>query len=137
MAMTTNRKLYVWGYNVYGQLGTNTIDTTNTPVQITNVSGIKEISAGRSHSMLLTKSGKVYATGLNSLGQFGNNSTENQVEFTLVDTINNVNTLVAGNTYSMAIKEDGSVWAWGDYYHGVTDIKTISNPCSFNSSLTF
>ena len=127
MAMTTNRKLYVWGYNVYGQLGTNTIDTTNTPVQITNVSGIKEISAGRSHSMLLTKSGKVYATGLNSLGQFGNNSTENQVEFTLVDTINNVNTLVAGNTYSMAIKEDGSVWAWGDYYHGVTDIKTISN----------
>ena len=127
LALTTNRKLYVWGYNVYGQLGTNSTDTINSPTQITNVSSIKEVSAGKTHSSVVTREGNVYVTGLNGLGQFGNGNTDNAKEFTIIDTLSEVYSAVSGNTYSMVIKKDGSVWAMGDYYHGTQDIRTSSN----------
>ena len=127
LALTTSRKLYSWGYNVYGQLGINTVETINTPTQILNISGIMDISAGKSHSMILTKGGNVYATGLNSLGQLGNGTKDYNKEFKLLNTINDVNYITAGNTYSMFIKNDGSVWACGDYYHGLSTMRTSSN----------
>lgn len=96
--------MYSWGYNVYGQLGINTVETINTPTQILNISGIMDISAGKSHSMILTKGGNVYATGLNSLGQLGNGTKDYNKEFKLLNTINDVNYITAGNTYSMFIK---------------------------------
>ena len=127
LALTTNGKLYVWGYNVYGQLGINTGTIITEPTQIKDINGIHEISAGKSHSIILTKEGKIYATGLNSLGQFGNGNKENTKEFTQIDNISDVFSMVAGNTYSMFIKEDGTVWAMGDYYHGTSANRTTSN----------
>ena len=127
LALTTNRKLYVWGYNVYGQLGLGNTDTIDTPTQITGISGIMEISAGRSKSNIVTREGDIYITGLNNLGQFGNGTRENKTEFTLINTISDVYSAVSGNTYTMAISKEGTVWAWGDYYHGIGDIRTTSN----------
>ena len=38
------------------------------------------------------------------------------------------NSLAAtGNTYNVAIKYNGDVYGWGDYYHGLQNVKTMTN----------
>ena len=46
--------------------------------------GIKKISAGDDHSMVLGKDGSVWAAGLNDCGQLGDGTTKDRKNFVLI-----------------------------------------------------
>jgi alpha-tubulin suppressor-like RCC1 family protein len=93
MAVTADGSLYVWGYNVNGQLGVADNSNRLIPTLVTTVSfgsvGIGTIvkiqaldrwdgsSAGQGCTAILTSRGFVYVTGRNGSGWMGNSNTTN------------------------------------------------------------
>lgn len=91
-AVTANNNLYVWGYNVNGQLGVG--DTTNrlVPTLVTtinfgsvSVGNVVKMQAldrwdgsnGTGCTAVLTSLGYIYTTGINGSGWMGNSNTTN------------------------------------------------------------
>ncbi|MHC4867154.1 MAG: RCC1 domain-containing protein, partial [Planctomycetota bacterium] len=78
---TTNRYLWTWGANYWGQLGNNSTQDANTPVQVktgasTYLSDVIDLDAGMQHSIALQSDGDVYCWGRNTHGQVGNGKSE-------------------------------------------------------------
>jgi alpha-tubulin suppressor-like RCC1 family protein len=80
-ALTSFGRLFMWGYNYYGQLGDGTTTDSSTPIDITNnftlSSGekIESVSLGYYHSSALTSLGRLFMWGWNYYGQLGNGTT--------------------------------------------------------------
>ena len=79
IALKSNGSVYGWGYNGYGQLGTNDYVSKDEPTKmlqtVQNIDGEKtqeeveniiDIAAGYYHTLVLKEDGTVWATGLNS-----------------------------------------------------------------------
>ncbi|HVY68441.1 MAG TPA: hypothetical protein VHH73_00840, partial [Verrucomicrobiae bacterium] len=72
---------------------------TNIPA---GLSGIRAISAGRTHAAAVLNNGTVVAWGLNDHGQTS-----------VPEGLNNVTSVAAGADYTMALRADGNVVTWG------------------------
>ena len=124
MALCSDGSVATWGYNGNGQLGSNSMDSSNVPVAVTTagvLSGktVIAVAAGGAHSLALCSDGRVAAWGYNGRGQLGNNSTTDSRVPVLV-TISEgdlwgktVIAVAAGRVHSLALCSDGSVAAWG------------------------
>ena len=108
----------IWscGYNEEGQLGlNNTTDKTTFTKVTTNISNVKQIVCGYSHTVILKNDGSVWSCGYNSDGQLGLNNTTDKTSFTKVTTnINNdVKQIACGYYHTFILKNDGSVYSCG------------------------
>ncbi|MEO5949512.1 MAG: hypothetical protein ABIP74_03840 [Candidatus Saccharimonas sp.] len=91
-ALSSDGKMYCWGYNASGQLGNNTQTDSAVPVQVGGALAgltITDIGGTRDTSCAIA-SGKIYCWGGNSYGSLGINS---GVSYVLTPTL-----VVAGNT---------------------------------------
>lgn len=84
MNWTINRlslsfKVYGWGYNGGGQIGTGNSSNQLSPVKVTALTGtvIKKIVCGHSHTLAISDEGILYSWGSNSFGQLGIGSKNN------------------------------------------------------------
>lgn len=74
--LTGSGQMWCWGYNAQGQLGDNTNNSSNTPVQVSGLgSGDFEIGLGRYHSCILLDGPRVQCWGSNLYGQLGDGTT--------------------------------------------------------------
>jgi alpha-tubulin suppressor-like RCC1 family protein len=89
VALKSNGRVVVWGYNGSGQ--------TNVPASATNVIAI---AAAQDHTLALRTNGTVVAWGSGGIG--------------VPAGLSNVIAVAAGDYHSMALKADGTVVAWGD-----------------------
>lgn len=73
LALDSQRNVWAWGDNKYGQLGINSYQDAATPLKISGLSNILELSAGGEdgHSIALDRDGKVWTWGSNRSGQLG------------------------------------------------------------------
>jgi alpha-tubulin suppressor-like RCC1 family protein len=74
LALKTDGTVWAWGNSYSGQLGDGTSGTTTgrtTPVQVSNLSGVKAIAGGGLHSVALKTDGTVWAWGRNYGGELG------------------------------------------------------------------
>lgn len=81
LALTSTGQLYAFGSDEYGQLGNGKSDTEPHPtpeaIALPRAKGtIKEIAAGRNHSLVVTRRGRLYVFGSDQYGQLGNGKTE-------------------------------------------------------------
>jgi len=132
-AITTDNKLYAWGYNNYGQLGQGDTTTMSIP-QPVRVNGsydtpIESVSCRslEGHVIVLTKAGDLFACGRNNRGQLGIGNTTAQRWMVPVSTSLKFKAIATGHFHSMAVAMDGTLYAWGRNNYGQLGIGNTSN----------
>ncbi len=118
LALTSDGKVWSWGWNYYGQLGNGTTTNSTRPVQVSSVTGITAIAAGYYHSLALASNGNVFAWGYNSDGELGNGATANSTTPVQVSNLAGATAVSGGCYHSMATTSDGKAWAWGGNGYG-------------------
>lgn len=149
LSLASDGKVYGWGQNSSGQLGSEAFPGGSPrPVEV-DMSGVlagktvTAIAAGGLHSLALTSEGKVYSWGSNDNGQLGAGPIGSSRVPVAVQTGGelagkNVVAISAGMYHSLALTSDGGVYAWGDNNYrqlGSIDDPAGSNvPMAINSS---
>ena len=134
-ALTADGSVYAWGYNYYGQLGTNTTsgESANVyPVKIQKVSNIIQITAQEISVMMLDADGSVWATGYNNYGGLGiGHSSDVSLPQQMLDTdrsvLYGVKEISGGRYHAVIMKEDNTVWGVGYNGYGQVGDGTTSN----------
>jgi len=125
LALDADGKVWTWGYNAYGMLGTRTREggyaggMERVPYFVDNNIKVVQIAGGYHTSYALDENGVLYAWGRGLEGQMGNNTvTVNNPKPVIVTSLNGIRikkvvttTEAASATY--AIAENGAVYAWG------------------------
>jgi alpha-tubulin suppressor-like RCC1 family protein len=117
-AIGSDGKLYAWGDNFYGELGTATTDTTNDmPVVVGLPSGVtaKSIAGGGGAAYAIGSDGNLYAWGFNTYGQLGDDGTDNSTTPVLVALPAGVTAtaITGGGGFAHAIGSNGALYGWG------------------------
>ncbi len=134
LALTSEGKVYAWGYNFYGQLGINSTSDSYAPVAVNADAGssalfgktVIAIGAGSIHSLAMCSDGTIVGWGDNSYGQLGDNTTTQRNTPVAVNTASGTSALfgktvtavAAGGFHSLAVCSDGTVAAWGSNNYG-------------------
>jgi len=70
-ATTTDRKLYCWGSNAEGAVGTEEGTMVTVPTLIHELDEVVQVSAGRDFTCAMTADGRVWCWGANRNGELG------------------------------------------------------------------
>ncbi|MDO8565579.1 MAG: hypothetical protein Q7S04_00120 [Candidatus Moranbacteria bacterium] len=121
-AVKTDGTIWVWGSDVFGELGqgnTNGAISRYYPTQVGTATNWDKVSAMGQFTVLATKTdGTLWAWGDNMYGQVGpgyvdySGNGQHSVP-AQVGTGTNWSSIGQGDTYSMALKRDGTMWVWG------------------------
>ena len=109
VAIKTDGTLWLWGRNIFGQLGTNNITDQSSPVQaVAGGTNWKTVACGGYHTAAIKTDGTLWLWGRNSYGQLGNNNIAHQSS--PVQTVAGGTNwkLVAGGLYHTAAIRDNS-----------------------------
>lgn len=126
IAVTSNNRVFTWGNNYIGQLGNNTYQNENIPVNITSFFNLEmneefvEISVGQNHLGILTSFGNVYTWGHNGHGQLGDGTYSSKIvptniteQFLLEEGQKIIKLRIGDYQSSSALSSDGKLFTWG------------------------
>ena len=121
VALKADGTVWTWGTNDKGQFGNGTNDNMPSPIEVSNLNNVIDVSAGNKYTLAVKADGTVWAFGYNRYGNLGDGtasdrSTPVQVIKASGEVLSNVVKVYAGNYVSMAIDKDGAVWSWGKGY---------------------
>jgi alpha-tubulin suppressor-like RCC1 family protein len=146
-AIKTDGTMWLWGFNNYGNLGTNDIIKRSSPVQVgpNPVAGTNDWSlvsgALYFHSALKTN-GTMWLWGANNYGQLGDNTRISRSSPVQIGTDATWSQLSKGPraAHVNAIKTNGTMWSWGrgDFGElGLNDIIYRSSPVQIGTLTTW
>jgi alpha-tubulin suppressor-like RCC1 family protein len=91
-AIKLDGTLWCWGYNLYGQVGDNTISYKSSPVQtVAGGNNWKQTDCGSYHSAAIKLDGTLWCWGYNPQGSLGDNTT--------ADKSSPVQTIISGSSW--------------------------------------
>ena len=112
LALAANGRLWAWGDNLSGQLGTGSSQNANpVPTQIDSLSDVVAVDAGNAFTLALTADGTAWSWGNNANGQLGSGGSGNQRAPVPVVGLQDVRAVAAGGWNGYALRCDGSVWS--------------------------
>jgi alpha-tubulin suppressor-like RCC1 family protein len=109
-----------WGFNDYGQLGTNSQNSSSTPATVLGLplGTFSSLAAGRYHTCALSSSGGVWCWGGNDFGQLGDGSTSMRLTAVSIATLSSgVIEIGAGYVHACA-RLATAVKCWGSNEFG-------------------
>jgi alpha-tubulin suppressor-like RCC1 family protein len=132
LALTSTGRLYAFGRNSYGQLGSTTGNGTEaanpTPTALLlpgAIGPVSAIAAGEDHSLAVSSTGRLYAFGSNRFGQLGDaadSGTElanpTPLRVSLPGATGPVVQVAAGFSHSLALTSTGQLYAFGSNEFG-------------------
>lgn len=140
MALTTDGKVYCWGYNGVGALGNGTFTSSDVPVAVDTsgaLAGKRVVAIGASdyQGFAITEDHLVFAWGRNTQGELGIGVTggvyPSPTPVVMSGALSGkiVMDVSGGDFYSLARTSDGGLYAWGDNTDGQlgTGNNTASN----------
>ena len=137
LVLTSDNKLYTWGYNLSGQLGNGTNNDSNVPVEVdmTGVlSGktITQISTKGHFCLVLTSDNNLYSWGDNTYGQLGdgtNISSNIPVEVNIKGVLSKktISQISCYFAHFLILTTDGDIYACGMNIHGELGNNTNNN----------
>jgi alpha-tubulin suppressor-like RCC1 family protein len=118
-----NMKLFTWGFNFIGQLGTNTVLPggvgQSVPVQVGTAANWSLICGTNLGFYAIKSDGTMWSWGSNQFGNLGIGNTMNRSVPTQIGTGTDWRAVSnSSNTYAMAIKNNGQLYGWGSNYFG-------------------
>ena len=123
LVLDSDGKVYAWGYNYAGQLGSGNTNDSYNPLAVNSAGALSgkvivSISAGNSHSAAVTSDGLVYTWGYNANGELGignntNSSVPIAVSTTGVLSGKTITKVVCGGDFTVVLSSDGQVFTWG------------------------
>jgi len=115
IALMSDGTVWAWGFSYNGRLGLIPVFSDNmTPRQITDLSDIKSISAGKiGHNFAIANDGTAWAWGMNEVGQLGVGSNADVLVPIKISGLSNIKDIQAGEYHSIFLLNDGTVWASG------------------------
>jgi len=154
-ALSSEGRVFMWGYNAYGQLGDGTLTHRYIPTEITNNFNLVEGERVQSISVssmfnasALTSEGRVFMWGYNGFGQLGDSTTTHRYNPTEITGNFNliqgemISSMTLGGVASSAISSNGRIFAWGQNMSGQLGDRTTTNrytpvwTCFYYSTLT-
>jgi len=138
-AITSSGRLFMWGDNDRGQIGTGDNLISTLPIDITAGFELEEnekiiqTSLGGSHSLALTSLNRVFSWGYNSLWQLGDGTTSSRStpgEITSRFALNIDEEIVqisTGNHHSAAVTSFGNLFVFGYNFFGQLGDGTTTN----------
>ncbi|BFU46180.1 Ig-like domain-containing protein [Krasilnikovia sp. MM14-A1004] len=118
-AVSTDRTLWCWGDNTYGQLGDGTTAVRFSPVQIDAVAGWSHVSAGSLFTCAIgADDHSLWCWGYNASGQLGDATTVNRSTPGRIGASADWATVSTGEQHACAIRTEGTLWCWGDNTYG-------------------
>jgi alpha-tubulin suppressor-like RCC1 family protein len=106
-------RVYSWGCNQYGQLGSSAAIQITKPRVIPGLTNIKAITVGMGHSLALNHQGQVYSFGFNKAGQLGLGHNQDVTTPTLITGLEKITAIFAQNHTSLALTTQGKVYMFG------------------------
>ncbi|MFO1306200.1 MAG: hypothetical protein U1F54_20940 [Burkholderiales bacterium] len=85
LALGTSGRVYAWGWNHHGQVGTGDEDDRRAPVAVDGIEHVRRIAAGQAHVAVLAADG-LYGWGSNAAGQIGGAAKEQREPHLLLAT---------------------------------------------------
>lgn len=146
-AITREGKLYTWGSNADGQLGTQA-GKTAVPTEVTRFPGLVDDvivlvdnNDGAGQTLALSKEGKVYAWGRSQLGDGSTSGSPVPVEiptFTALADTDPAIQISAGDQHDVVLTKSGRVYTWGNGRRGALgtgDTKSESTPVDITDKI--
>lgn len=129
--ITTDRSLHCWGYNEWGQLAVDGIDSSAVPVSSAGELRFTSLAAGADFACGISTGGDTFCWGLDQYGQLGNGTT---VPFPHgVPTPARVTTdvrfvaLTAGGFHACGLDAEGRAYCWGQNRSGQLGLGTLTD----------
>lgn len=116
LAITSQGKLYSWGWGVHGQLGLNTVEDVPEPKLVKALEHEVLISAqgGHAHTLVLTQTGRVWAFGSGIFGQLGTGSNhKHKVPIELYGLPEPISMIATGYFHNLALGTSNRLYTWG------------------------
>ena len=118
LAITSTGGALAWGFNVEGELGNGTSQSSDVPVPVSLPVGttVKAVIAGCEHSLAITSTGQVLAWGSDLFGELGNGTTGDGSTTPVSASLppgTTVKAIRAGCEHSLALTTGAQVLAWG------------------------
>lgn len=119
-AIRSDHTVACWGMNWNGALGNGSLTPTDTPVQVTNVSGAQKITASTYFSCAIVTGGAVKCWGANAGGALGDGTFTDSKTPVAVSNVSGAIAIAAGapvnspaGAHVCAIVAGGAVKCWG------------------------
>ena len=118
-AVLSDRSLYAWGENLYGQLGLPRKSKYVNPMKVPLSFGVGTIAAAKTHTLLLSADGLMHSAGLNNYGQLGLGHMAKQDTFAHIfeDFHNNplpaFRSVQTNYNSGLAVTTGGELYVWG------------------------
>src|SRR3989440_7082905 len=106
--------VWFWGKRFDGNSGFQ----STYPRRVTGLAGVRSVSAGDDHFVVLGESGMVWSWGRNASGQLGDGTNLDRSAPAEVPNVSNIVSVKAGGAHTLAFQQNGAVLAWGDNYDG-------------------
>lgn len=115
IAFSMDKKVYSWGYNIYGQIGIKDVLQTHIPTEIQFDCEIEKVSCGYYHSIFLDTTGDVWVCGRNEDGQLGTGKDSHSHEFVPVklENIPPIRDISYGGCQTILCDIDNNIWSFG------------------------
>lgn len=113
-ALTAQNTVKCWGTNSDGELGNNSTNSSDSPVDVVGLSGVKFLAAGRDHTCVVTSQDTVKCWGGNQVGQLGINSTDPFRSVPVeIPGLSGVKSLAVGEAHTCVLTSENKVMCWG------------------------
>jgi alpha-tubulin suppressor-like RCC1 family protein len=121
--LTTNGRLYCWGFNSRGSVGDGTTTPRLRPVPVGGALRFRQVNAGYGHVCAVTTDNRAFCWGLNSFffnvgGQLGDGTLTSRLSPVAVLGGHAFRQVSTGFHHTCGVTTDDRAWCWGANVHG-------------------
>lgn len=115
LALNRDGKVYVWGDNKFGQLGTGSLKSVYDPTPLDELyrEKVVDISCGDNYAGAVTEDGKVYTWGFGNEGQLGHGDKSDQFLPRKINLSSKISRISCGGAHTALLTDNGKLFMMG------------------------